>query len=193
MAIVVIGGQARKVGKTSVVAGLIAALPEYHWTAVKISQHGHGSAEWEVTEEHDRSGESDTSRFLAAGAARALWVRAEAGHLADAVSELKRELSRAENAIVESNSVMKLLRPDVYLLVLDPGNADFKDSAREFIDFADAIILDERSGAAAFNTAEKRVFRIKPPAYVTPEIVSFVRGILSLNNPTRRAQGIQRK
>ena len=192
MAIVVIGGQARKVGKTSVVAGLIAALPEYHWTAVKISQHGHGEA-WGITEEQARSGETDTSRFLAAGAVRALWVRAEPGHLPDAVPELKRELSRAENAIVESTRVLKFLRPDIFLLVLDPGNADFKDSAREFIDFADAIILDERSGGVAFNTAEKRVFRIKPPTYVTPEIVSFVQGILSPKKPTQRTQGIQRK
>src|SRR5580698_2068550 len=42
MAIVVIGGHSRSVGKTSVVAGLIAALPAYHWTALKITQYGHG-------------------------------------------------------------------------------------------------------------------------------------------------------
>ena len=42
MAIVVIGGHSRSVGKTSVVAGLIAALPELNWTALKITQFGHG-------------------------------------------------------------------------------------------------------------------------------------------------------
>src|SRR5262245_7461432 len=42
MAIVVIGGHSRSVGKTSVVAGLIAALPEFNWTALKITQFGHG-------------------------------------------------------------------------------------------------------------------------------------------------------
>ena len=42
MAILVIGGHSRSVGKTSVVAGLIAALPERRWTAVKITQFGHG-------------------------------------------------------------------------------------------------------------------------------------------------------
>ena len=40
MALIVIGGHSRNVGKTSVVAGLIAALPEYNWTAFKITQHG---------------------------------------------------------------------------------------------------------------------------------------------------------
>ncbi|HEX4605395.1 MAG TPA: hypothetical protein VH724_15450, partial [Candidatus Angelobacter sp.] len=42
MALVVIGGHSRSVGKTSVVAGLIAALPEFNWTALKITQFGHG-------------------------------------------------------------------------------------------------------------------------------------------------------
>jgi len=42
MAVVVVGGHSRSVGKTSVVAGLIAALPEYAWNAMKITQFGHG-------------------------------------------------------------------------------------------------------------------------------------------------------
>ena len=42
MATVVVGGHSRNVGKTSVVAGLIGALREYDWTAVKITQFGHG-------------------------------------------------------------------------------------------------------------------------------------------------------
>jgi len=106
MAIVVIGGHSRSVGKTSVVAGLIAALREYDWTAVKITQYGHGVCSangapcdcatddhtWAISEEKDRGGESDTSRFLVAGAARALWVRTEQGRLAEAMPALRRRL-----------------------------------------------------------------------------------------------------
>ena len=42
MSLVVVGGHSRNIGKTSVAAGLIAALPHYNWTAMKITQHGHG-------------------------------------------------------------------------------------------------------------------------------------------------------
>ncbi len=42
MAIVVVGGHTRNVGKTSVVEGLIRALPEMRWTAFKVTQFGHG-------------------------------------------------------------------------------------------------------------------------------------------------------
>src|SRR3979409_547618 len=106
MSIVVIGGHSRNVGKTSVVAGLISALRDYDWTAVKITQYGHGICSangeacdcatgdhsWAISEERDRSGESDTSRFLAAGAVRAFWVRTEQGRLADAIPTLRQRI-----------------------------------------------------------------------------------------------------
>ena len=196
MSIVVIGGHSRSVGKTSVVAGLIAALPEFHWTAAKITQYGHGICSangepcdcasndhsWAITEERNREGDSDTSRFLAAGAERVWWVRTEQGRLAEAMPALRERIKGAENVILESNSVLKFLRPDLYLTVLDPATEDFKNSAREFLDRASAVILhEERNGSIAWNdvslkpVASKPVFRIAPPLYVTPEIVEFVR------------------
>jgi hypothetical protein len=199
MAIIVIGGHSRSVGKTSVVAGLIAALREFNWTAVKITQYGHGICSangeacdcatadhsWAISEERDRSGQSDTSRFLVAGAVQALWARTEQGRLAEAMPTLRRRLEGARNVIIESNSVLKFLRPDLYLTVLDPSTADFKNSAREFLDRADAVILHEASGGAAWQAvslkpvADRPIFRIAPPNYVSPEIVEFVRESLT--------------
>ena len=200
MALVVIGGHSRSVGKTSVVAGLIAALPELNWTALKITQYGHGicSANGEpcdcvtddhtraITEEHDRSGESDTSRFLVAGARHSIWVRTRQGMLAEAMPDIRRRIAGAENVIMESNSIVRFLRPDLYLTVLDAATADFKDSAREFMDRADAVILHRTETRPQWNSvslkpvAERPFFFITPPEYVTPEIVSFVRERLGL-------------
>ena len=95
MAIVVIGGHSRNVGKTSVVAGLIAKLPSYNWTAFKLTQFGHGRCSlngkpcqcetadhaWAITEEKDTSGKTDSSRFLVAGAKHSFWVRTAQGQL----------------------------------------------------------------------------------------------------------------
>jgi hypothetical protein len=196
MPVVVIGGHSRKVGKTSVVAGLISALPDLHWTALKITQHGHdipangeagesaaGIPSWAVSEETDRSGESDTSRFLAAGAAHSWWVRTAPGRLADAIPRIRQILAGAENAVVESNSILHFLQPDLYLTVLDPQTADFKASAQEFLDRTDAVLLHATPGTAvpAWERislklpANRPVFTIHPPQYVTPEIVELVR------------------
>jgi molybdopterin-guanine dinucleotide biosynthesis protein len=210
MAIVVIGGHSRSVGKTSVVEGLISGLQEFDWTAVKITQYGHGicSADgaacdcatadhsWAISEEKHRFGESDTSRFLVAGATRALWVRTEQGRLAEAMPALRQRIAAADNVIVESNSVLKFLRPDLYLTVLDPATADFKDSARQVLDRASAVILhDSASGdAAAWEkvslkpVAQRPIFRIRPPRYVTPEIVEFVRNSLAVEQKTDSPQ-----
>jgi hypothetical protein len=199
MAVIVIGGHSRSVGKTSVVAGLISALREFEWIAVKITQYGHGICSangeacdcatgdhsWAISEETDRSGESDTSRFLVAGASRALWVRTEQGRLAEAMPLFRAKIADATNVIIESNSVLKFLRPDLYLTVLDPATGDFKNSAREFLDRADAVILHKtglhKTGESAWQSvslkpvAERPVFSVSPPPYVTPEIVDFVR------------------
>ena len=199
MAIIVIGGHSRSVGKTSVVAGLISALREFDWTAVKITQYGHGICSangepcdcatgdhsWAILEERDRSGESDTSRFLVAGAARALWVRTEQGRLAEAMPALRQRLADAGNVIMESNSVLKFLRPDLYLTVLDPSTPDFKNSAREFLDRASAVILHEAPASSAWkavslkSVADRPIFHVTPPNYVTPEIAHFVRSALT--------------
>jgi hypothetical protein len=203
MSLIVIGGHSRNVGKTSVVAGLIAALPEYNWTALKITQYGHGVCSmdgepchcatddhsWAISEELDRSGESDTSRFLAAGAARVWWVRTEQGRLAEAMPTVRGKLAESKNAIVESNSILKFLRPDLYLTVLDPATADFKRSAQEFLDRADVVILHQsETTEVAWReislkpVARRPMFRISPPPYVTSQIVEFVREGLKKDN-----------
>jgi hypothetical protein len=199
MALIVIGGHSRNVGKTSVVAGLIAALREFEWTALKITQYGHGICSangeacdcatgdhsWAISEEHDKTGKSDTSRFLVAGAQRVFWVRTEQGRLAEAMPALRQRLDGARNVVIESNSILKFLRPDLYMSVLDPATADFKTSAREFLDRADAVILHGSLDPPAWRSvslrpvASRPIFRIEPPKYVTPEIVDFVRSSLS--------------
>jgi len=197
MSIIVIGGHSRSVGKTSVVAGLISALPDFHWTALKITQYGHGICSangeacdcatadhaWAVSEERNRSGESDTSRFLVAGAHHSWWIRTEQGRLAEAMPRVRQILNKTQNTIIESNSVLRFLKPDLYLTVLDPQTADFKISAQTFLDRADAVLLHtmEDSSAIAWERVslkpvqDRPIFTIRPPQYVTPEIAAFVR------------------
>ncbi len=207
MPILVIGGHSRSVGKTSVVAGIISALPDLHWTSIKITQYGHGicSANGEacdcvtadhslaVSEERDRAGGSDTSRYLAAGADHSWWVRTQQGQLAEAMPRVRKILAGAQNVIIESNSVMRFLKPDLYLTVLDPETADFKASAQTFLDRADAVLLhaagnpSEPSASPASwervslkPVLDRPIFEITPPNYVTRQVVDFVRERLSL-------------
>ncbi len=196
MALIIVGGGTRNIGKTSVVAGLIRAMPELHWTAMKITQFGHGvcSANGEpcdcetadhtiaFSEERNRFSSSDTARFLEAGAIRSFWVRTRQGQLAEAMPRIRAELAKAENTIVESNSLMRFLRPDLYLSVLDPATTDFKDSARLFLNRANAVLLPEgHLGRPAWKNVSLKllagtpIFAMRPPVYATNELIAFVR------------------
>lgn len=198
MPILVVGGHTRNIGKTSVVAGLIAALPPMKWTAIKITQFGHGvcSANGEpcdcetadhtlaISEERDPTTGTDTSRFLAAGAARVFWVRTRQGQLSEAMPRIRRLIAEADNVLIESNSILRFLQPDLSLTVLDPTIADFKPSALHYLDRADALILpgdtDLKGLTHAWPSvspsllATKPTFFAEPPRYCSEELVRFV-------------------
>lgn len=198
MAIVVVGGHTRNIGKTSVVAGLIASLPQMEWTAFKVTQFGHGicSANGEpcdcetdahtvaVTEEHSLDSGTDSARFLAAGAVRSYWVRTRQGQLAEAMPRVRKELARAKNAILESNSIVRFLKPDLHLTVLDPAIRDFKPSAQYFLDRADAVLWSGTQSSpeeAAWPAEWLLILRNKPqffvgaPGYTNDALTEFVR------------------
>jgi hypothetical protein len=200
MAIVVVGGHTRNIGKTSVVAGLIAAMPEMHWTAFKVTQFGHGmcsangepcdceTAEHTVAVSEERIGgdaTTDSGRYLAAGAMRSFWVRTRQGDLSEAMPRIRKEMERAENVVIESNSILRFLRPDLYLSVLDPETVDFKESAKYFLDRADAVLVvdgvlgrPEWKGVSLKLVEGTPVLTMRPPIYVTDEVTNFVKGRL---------------
>lgn len=145
--IIVIGGQCRAVGKTAMIVDVIRAFPNCDWLALKITPHHTSdgdSAPYAFRAEADRSGNSDTSRFLAAGAARAFLLRVRPGQFGEAMPELSALAGGAGNVIIESNAVLEYLTPALTIFVLDPRRADFKRSARRLLALADAFVV--RSG-----------------------------------------------
>ena len=138
--LVVVGGHTRNIGKTTVACGIIEALRDWNWTAIKITQYGHGvcSRNGEpcpcadpthpvsISEEEGDFPTTDSGRFLVSGAQRAFWVRTPAGGLNDAMPRLRKILDGGENIIVESNSLLRFVKPDFYAVVVDGAVADFK-------------------------------------------------------------------
>ena len=222
MAVVVIGGHTRNIGKTSVVAALIGRLRHLHWTAFKITQFGHGfctadgapcdcqptldGAEHTVAVSLERPGSphydstTDSARFLEAGAERSFWVRTRVGNLAAALPRIRKEIATSENAIIESNSIMGYLKPDLYLSVLDAGTADFKDSARLFLDRADAVLLrgdhthlaPRWTGVSAKLLEGKPQFAIYAPDYMSREVAAFVEERVTSEAGTAPSSSIHR-
>ena len=149
MAVIVVGGGGRGAGKTALVCGLMRALPEISWTAVKITTHEHGKATpiWEETTPGETT---DTARYLAAGARRALLVTAgedalgqDADSLGPIVEQILRECGPQRGVIFESNSVLRHVRPDVCLCAAIESMDRAEGFARSF---AGACRCDGRVG-----------------------------------------------
>jgi hypothetical protein len=182
--IFVVGGHSRNIGKTSAMCAIIGATRGADWTAVKITQYGHGRCS-------DHGGEcscapanalhpytidrqtapdgTDSGRYLAAGAKQSFWLRTRQGELAGAMPLLRRLIDESENLILESNSVLALLEPDLYVFVLDPRIADWKRSARMQVTRADALLLTG-PGKLPPHLARKRSF----DGWESPEFLAFV-------------------
>lgn len=193
MAIVVVGGHSQNVGKTSVVCRLLATFPECGWTAIKVSQHEHaetGSEFVAILEEHNRASNTDSSRYLAAGAVRSLWVRAGQEQLEEVMPRIRSEFAHSGNVIIESNSILGFLRPDLYLVVMDASISDFKPSALQHLQRADAILL---SGGDLSRPVWPRgfsstgggvpVFDVPRPEFWSNEAEQFIRARLALSTP----------
>ena len=200
--LVVVGGHARNIGKTSVVAGLIRKLRDRRWTALKITQYGNGvcanhaataacecepagGEKFALSEEYEAGG-TDSGRFLAAGAERSFWLRVPSGEQPRAAGMVQKILAQGENVIVESNSVVELVAPDVFLMLLDFSCEDFKASSLRFMDRADGfVVIDRGINAPLWKEVARGMwdgkpqFLVKPPRYVTAEVVEFVRSRIS--------------
>lgn len=195
--LIVVGGHTRSIGKTQLVCDIIAAFPDAVWVAGKITQYGHGvcaqnghdcdcapdehvcAISWE---ERADTG-TDSSRFLAAGAQRAFWLRTKQGFLAEGLPILRDALSqvrgdpkvpaaftkaalRPQGLIIESNSLLQFVKPSLYFAVVDPAKEDFKDSARVALDRADALVIRgggiDAGGAPQWLRLPAKLLREKP-------------------------------
>jgi hypothetical protein len=207
--LVVVGGHSRNIGKTSVVAGLIRKLRGFRWTAAKITLYGNDACAhdggacgcepasgeaFELTEEYTPN-DTDTGRFLAAGAERSFWLRAPAGDLPIAAGTVRKMIAGAGNVIVESNSILELVKPDVFLMVLDFSCEDFKPSSLRYMDRADAfLVIDQGINAPLWEDVARGMwdgkpqFLVKPPVYVTAAVAEFVRGKLAAPPPPSMAR-----
>jgi hypothetical protein len=172
MAIIVVGGSGRSAGKTALVCGLMRALPEIPWTAVKITSHAHGkpAAIWEET---TAGQETDTARYLAAGARRALLVTAEDDALDPIVQQILRECPPSAGVIFESNSVLRCLSPDLCLAAASSPWTGQKPSHDLLEQRMDAMV--ELAGHDHVITARKLSFRLASLERISPTMLEWLR------------------
>jgi molybdopterin-guanine dinucleotide biosynthesis protein len=153
MALIMVGGQAKNIGKTTLVCNIIAAFPGLQWIALKVTTHLHAphdcelraqSKGWSLWEQIGSGPETDTARMLEAGAQCSFLLQIERNQLESACSAALKQLAPAARVIIESSRAAECLSPDLFLVLIDSTRSDSKTSIREQLKRADGIVCRER-------------------------------------------------
>jgi hypothetical protein len=179
VAVLVIGGSGKDVGKTALVCAVIAALREFEWTAVKITGHDYAADSGEreagvvgpaIREETRAGEETDTARYLAAGARRALLVTRVGAEVP--IEEIRNALGSDRNVIFESNRIVEAVKPDVCLALV--GGTERKGSFERLLRVADAAVIVGNAEADGLPEGTRR-FELEGANRLSPELVGWLR------------------
>jgi molybdopterin-guanine dinucleotide biosynthesis protein A len=153
-----VGSAGRNAGKTEFACRLIETFRrERDLVAVKITavdrtdgacpRGGRGcgvcsslEGRYAITEETDASGAKDTCRLLAAGATRVLWLRVIKAHMREGLTALLDRIGKDALWICESNSIRRVVRPGVFLMVVNEASDRYKASAEQVRDRVDCFV-----------------------------------------------------
>jgi len=167
------------------VCAVISALREMEWTAVKITGHDYataaeaGESAGAVIREEERAGEeTDTARYLLAGARRALLVTRVADEVP--MAEIRHALGSDRNVVYESNRIVEFVEPDVCLALA--GGAERKASFVRLMRVANAVVMVGESEGKSLPEDVVR-FELDAPDRLSTEMVTWLRQQLIQNRP----------
>jgi molybdopterin-guanine dinucleotide biosynthesis protein A len=93
-----------------------------------------------ITEETNPNSHKDTSRLLASGAHRVLWLRVMKDRIKEAVKAMLAVLPPGLPIVCESNSLRGVLKPGVFIMIAGGGSMLRKVTARRVIRHADRVV-----------------------------------------------------
>ena len=99
----------------------------------------------------------DTRRMLDAGAERVVWVKSPPSELGDLLPLAVEKLSDLKGVIVEGNSAIEFLVPDIIIFMFGDYSEKIKESAKGILEKADVVLSEE--GPPAGVSGRARHFR----------------------------------
>jgi hypothetical protein len=165
---IMIGGNSRNAGKTSIACSIINKLSATHQviglkvTSIRPGDEGrHGNHKEEVTsgfsifEEHDSELRKDTSKMLKAGATRVYYLRVEDTFIEEAILHFFSSYINNELVVCESRSLRNIIEPGLFLMMMrEPAIGGPKDVSG-YLEKADCIFnfISQKSDIQLFNNS----------------------------------------
>ncbi len=180
--IIGIGGAHSGAGKTTYASLLLQHLRG--WGAIKYTKTGLYVSvidDRKILSEKDK----DTRRFLDSGAERVLWVRSPSSQLEEVLPLAVERLADLKGIVVEGNSAIEFLRPDIIIFIFGNDAGKIKESSKGLLRKADIVVAEK--GASVEAREEARRFTRSPHegtaflAYIS-EMIEKKEKIVSLLN-----------
>lgn len=142
--IIGVGGAYSGAGKTTFASLILRRLKG--WGAIKYTKTEiYCSVTDDVTVISEEG--KDTSRLLNSGAEKVLWVKSPYENLAEILPVAVDKLSSKEGIVVEGNSAIEVLNPDIVIFLTGSEGDKTKKSAEKILRMADIIVYDKRPPA----------------------------------------------
>jgi hypothetical protein len=174
---ILIGSTARNSGKTALATSIINKYRlNHHVIALKVTtiaekngkciRGGEGcgtcsslKGNFEITEELNAAGNKDTALLLAAGAEKVYWLKVLKSHMNVGFEEFISLVPVNAIIVCESNSLRKVVKPGVFIMMKTPGDNTIKNSAAEVMSQAGIVYENnlEDDFACLLNEIEDRM------------------------------------
>jgi len=89
--------------------------------------------------------DKDTGRYIGAGADEVLWVKSPPRELGEVLSVAMDRLSWLDGLIVEGNSVIEFLNPDIVIFIFGNKKTLWKTSIERLVGISDIIVYENES------------------------------------------------
>jgi len=176
---IMVGGNSRNSGKTSVACSIISKLSATHEviglkvTSIRPSEnemHGNHLEEikpgYTIFEEHNYDSDKDTSKMLRAGATHVYFIRVEDTFAEQAILHFFSSYINNEFIVCESRSLRNIIEPGLFLMMVrNPVSGRLKEVA-DYLDKAD-FIFD-------FNRHQYEIEQFENNLYFDESKFSFV-------------------
>ena len=138
--IIGIGGAYSGIGKTTLASLILQRLKG--WGAIKYTKTSlYCSVVYDIETLSEQG--KDTKIFLDSGAEKVLWVQSAYDNLLESLKMAVERLSYLKGIIIEGNSAIEALKPDVVIFIAGSEPERFKTSAQKILEMSDIVILDK--------------------------------------------------
>jgi molybdopterin-guanine dinucleotide biosynthesis protein len=137
--IIGVGGAHSGAGKTTYASLLLRKFNG--WGAIKYTKTALYCSvvdDREILSTEDK----DTKRMLDAGAQRVLWIQAPPSELGEVLPMAVERLSDLKGIVVEGNSAIEFLRPDIIIFIFGSDPQGIKETAKSILKNADVVVLE---------------------------------------------------